>query len=138
MKDQNFYSHLIALFLLINVIKLSIGFQIKSCNSNKIDQVEWIGNKSVIRYNDSKGIKPNQGGMDVRIWCESDGSLITNCQLQRIVDEQPALACSYSIPIDCSATKTCQPKYKRIKFHPTSSNTCEFRFDLLKEAGNYH
>ena len=140
MYNSSFHCYFIFLLTLCFSSNIIVSFEIESCNSNKIDHVKWLEDKSVIRYGDLLGIKPGVKGANLDIWCDSYGSLISSCKLERL-DSPSKIACQYSTTLDNRTTTKCQTSYneftQRIKPISKASNQCRFHLDLLTKQGKY-
>ena len=122
------------LFCMLFAFRISNAFKIKSCDSNKINEIRHsLNSKSVIKIDSNQKIPLNTSKVDVRIWCDSD-ILIDKCVLEQ-VSRKTQRTCEKTIPISCSESDICGNN-KRIKLVSSSRRRCEFHIDSLEDAGN--
>ena len=119
------------LLVFLNAIASTSSFRIKSCNSNKINEIRKTSNtKSVIKFDALQNISINTPNSNVRIWCETD-VLIDKCSL---VHSSIHTICEKEIPISCEQGERCENN-ERIKINSTFKRRCEFVFDQLLDTG---
>ena len=120
------------LFCMLFAFRISNAFKIKSCDSNKINEIRHsLNSKSVIKIDSNQKIPLNTSKVDVRIWCDSD-ILIDKCVLE---SRKTQWTCEKKVPISCSESEFCENN-KRIKLVSSSRRRCEFHFDSLSVSGD--
>ena len=109
-------------------------YQFKNCSSNQIHEISQNGMKALIRYDESKGIKLDENGQNVTLWCESTQP-VQKCILWRLNSKGYEKACDYEYPIRCTSEQTYSCKNKRILYEPTNEKRCIFIFDSFEKNG---
>ena len=119
------------LFVLFHAIASISSFRIKSCNSNKINEIRKSSNtKSVVKFDTPQNISLHTPNSNVKIWCETD-VLIDKCSL---VHSSDLVICEKEIPLSCEQGDTCENN-KHIKINSNFKRRCEFLFNQLFATG---
>ena len=132
MKNNNDF---LLLLYLCTAFATAYSYQFINCSSNQIHEISQNGKKALIRYDDTKRIKLNENGQNVKIWCEANQPIQKCILLQLGSGSRYEKVCDYEYPIRCSSQQTSSCKNKRILYEQANENKCVFIFDSLKKTG---